>query len=161
MNRFHHIILAVACCFLAHTTAAQDFRFISGGGPIILQVESASAGAEPVDATDSSTQILWDANFGVPAKIAVSTIAPGQSFHLYLRLSVSDQSPAGQGVTHPEVELFDGMLDMDLFTDIPSTLPGRQGFGTLMYRASATVADGNSNEHQDDAHIVLFTLLAQ
>ena len=154
-------ILLVASLLTPLATLGQEFRFNAGGGPITLQVQSATAGSEPVDATDSSTEIYWDANFGVPAKIMVATLSPGQSFRLYLQLNVPSQSPAGQGITQPEIQLIDGMLDTDLFTDIPFSLPGRQGFGTLQYRAAAIVAEGNSNEHLDDAHIVTFTLLAQ
>ncbi len=140
---------------------AQELRFNSGGGPITLTIESAVAGSEPLDATDKSTEIYWDTNFGVPAKLTVTTIAPGQNFDLFLLLSVPDQGLAGQGFVQPEIQLTDGMFDTDILTAIPSTLPGRQGFGILEYRATATVADGNSTEHGDDSHIVTFTLLAQ
>lgn len=162
-----HLLLPLfALCSLflflpTHEAHAQEFRFNSGGGPLSLLVQSATAGSQPTDATDSSTEIYWDANFGLPSKITVSTISPGQSFRLYVRLSVPSQGGGGQGIVQPEVQLQDGMLDMDLLTDIPSTLPGRQGFGTLIYRAAANVAEGNSNEHLDDVHLVTFTFLAQ
>ena len=165
MNRYLSTLPIAVFLLIGLLTApnckAQEFRFNSGGGTIALMVQSASAGSEPTDATDSSTEIYWDANFGLATKITVSTIAPGQSFRLYLRLSVPSQGAGGQGIMQPEIQLLDGMFDMDLFTDIPSTLPGRQGFGTLIYRAAATVAEGNSNEHLDDVHLVTFTLLAQ
>lgn len=141
--------------------SAQELRFNSGGGPITLTIESAVAGSEPLAATDNTSEIYWDANFGVPAKLTVTTIAPGQNFNLFLLLSVPEQGLAAQGVVQPEIQLSDGMLDMDIMTAIPSTLPGRQGFGILEYRATATVADGNSTVHGDDSHIVTFTLLAQ
>jgi len=147
--------------FSAAQSQAQEFRYNSGGGPITLLIQTATAGSEPNDATDNATEIYWDANFGAPSKITVSTIAPGQSFQLFLLLSVPSQGGGGQGVAQPEVTLVDGMLDADLFTDIPSSLPGRQGFGTLEYRAAATVADGNSSMHGDDVHIVTLTVLAQ
>jgi len=145
----------------AHSASAQELRFNSGGGPITLDILSATAGGEPVDATDNSTEIYWDANFGTPSKMTVSTMAPGQNFDLFLLLSVPDQGSAAQGVVQPEIQLIDGMLDTDLMTGIPSTLPGRQGFGILEYRASATVSDGTSTELGDDSHIVTITLLAQ
>ena len=148
-------------CLIAPATKAQEFRFEAGGGPITLNIQSAIAGQEPTDVSDNSTQIYWDANFGITSKITVSTLSIGQSFRLYVRLSVPSQGLGGQGVMQPEIELIHGMTEMDLFTDIPSTLPGRQGFGTLIYRAAATVAEGNSNEHSDDVHIVTYTFLAQ
>jgi len=155
------LLVAVASTLSYSSAHAQELSFNSGGGPISLTVLSAAAGAEPQDAIDNSTEISWDANFGVPAKLTVTTITFSQSFDLYVLLSVPSQGAGGQGVAQPEVQLFDGMPDMDLLTDIPSTLPGRQGYGTLRYRAAATVADGNSTEHGDDSHIVTFTLLAQ
>lgn len=162
----HSFILALVLAMMvqlptAQRTGAQELRFNSGGGPITLDIQSASAGSEPVDATDNSTEIYWDANFGAPSKMTVSTLAPGQNFNLYLLLSVPDQGAAAQGVVQPEVQLIDGMLDTDLMTGIPSTLPGRQGFGILEYRASATVSDGTSTELGDDSHTVTITLLAQ
>jgi len=155
------IEVVFAFAFPSSKAHAQELGFNSGGGPISLTVLSAAAGAEPQDAIDSSTEIYWDANFGVPAKLTVNTISFSQSFDLYVLLNVPIQGLGGQGVVQPEIQLFDGMLDTDILTDIPSTLPGRQGFGTLRYRAAATVADGNSTEHGDDSHIVTFTLLAQ
>ena len=155
------LLLLVLFSLVAPQAHAQELRFNSGGGPISLTIESAVAGSEPIDATDNSTEIYWDAHFGVPAKLTVTTIAPGQDFNLFLLLSVPDQGAAAQGVVQPEIQLIDGMLDTDLLTGIPPSLPGRQGFGILEYRASATVADGNSTEHGDDSHIVTFTLLAQ
>lgn len=151
-------LLTIGATNSAH---AQELRFNSGGGPINLTILSAIAGSEPVDASDNSSEIYWDANFGVPAKMTVTTISPGQNFDLFLLLSVPDQGAAAQGVVQPEVQLIDGMLDTDLMTGIPSSLPGRQGFGILEYRATATVADGTSTELGDDSHIVTITLLAQ
>lgn len=156
-----YFIALVFWGFSAFQALAQEFRFDAGGGPISLNIQSAIAGQQPADASDNSTQIYWDANFGVTSKITVSTVSVGQSFRLYVRLNVPSQGLGGQGIMQPEIELYHGMLEMDLFTDIPSTLPGRQGFGTLIYRAAATVAEGNSNEHSDDVHIVTYTFLAQ
>lgn len=154
-------VILLMAVFMAPSGSAQELRFDSGVGGITLNIQSATAGSEPVDAIDNSTQIYWDANFGVPAKMTVSTIAPGQNFKLFLLLSVPSQGSAGQGVVQPEVELIDGMMDTDLMTGIPSTLPGRQGIGILQYRARATVSDGTSTELGDDSHIVTITLLAQ
>jgi len=159
-SRFLMTALAAAIA-VPSVAAAQELRFNSGGGPITLTILSAVAGSEPVDASDNSSEIYWDANFGVPAKMTVTTIAPGQNFDLFLLLSVPDQGAAAQGVVQPEIQLIDGMLDTDLMTGIPSTLPGRQGFGILEYRAAATVSDGTSSELGDDSHIVTITLLAQ
>ncbi len=158
--RYSTLLLILFVAF-RQDALAQEFRFNAGGGPITLAVQSAIAGSEPTDATDSSTQLYWDANFGVPTKITVSTVSINQSFRLYVRLNVPSQGLGGQGIVQPEIELIHNMADTDLFTDIPSTLPGRQGFGTLIYRAAATVAEGNSNEHLDDVHIVTYTFLAQ
>ncbi len=158
---FALVLLLFSWTPASNLVLGQQLTFNSGGGPLTLLVQSATAGSEPLDETDNSTEIFWDAHFGVTSKITVGTIVPGQSFHLYVLLNVPSQGGGGQGIAQPEVELNDGMLDTDLFTDIPFTLPGRQGFGTLIYRGAASVAEGNSTVHGDDVHIVTYTILAQ
>ena len=58
-------------CLIAPATKAQEFRFEAGGGPITLNIQSAIAGQEPTDVSDNSTQIYWDANFGITSKMFV------------------------------------------------------------------------------------------
>lgn len=140
---------------------AQSLIFSSGGGPVSLTVNSAVAGSEPIDVSDNSTEITWDGDFGVPGKITVSTSCPSQAFQLYVLLTITSWGSGTLGTAQPEIQLTDGMLDTDIFRDIPTTAPGRQGVGTLTYRAAASVADGNSAENGDDLHTVTFTLLAQ
>ncbi len=142
-------------------TLAQDFTFSSGGGSLTLTISTATAGSEPDDETDNSTEIFWDADFGLTAKMTVSTMCATQAFKLFVDFRVTTWGSGTAGTEQGEIALVDGMADTDIFRDIPSTLPGRTGNGTLTYRASATVADGNSVEHGDDFHTVTYTLLAQ
>lgn len=140
---------------------AQSLTFSSGGGPLTLTVSSATAGSEPVDVTDATSQVTWDGDFGVTAKITVATVCPTQSFGLYVTLTVTSWGSGTTGTEQSEVQLTDGMADADLFRDIPTTAPGRQGVATLTYRASATVSQGNSADNGDDIHTVTYTILAQ
>jgi len=146
---------------LVMPTRAQDFVFSSGGGSLSLTISSATAGSEPDDETDNSTELFWDADFGITSKMTVSTLCATQAFKLFVDFSVTTFGSGTAGTEQGEIELFDGMLDTDIFRDIPSTLPGRTGNATLTYRVSATVADGNSLENGDDFHTVTYTLLAQ
>ena len=140
---------------------AQSLIFSSGGGPVSVTVSAAVAGSEPTDVSDNSTEITWDGDFGVTGKITVSTSCPSQAFQLFVLLTVTSWGSGTLGTAQPEIELTDGMLDTDIFRDIPTAAPGRQGVGTLTYRAAATVAQGNSAENGDDIHTVTFTVLAQ
>jgi len=140
---------------------AQRLEFVSGGGPITLEISDAPAGAEPVDATDAGTAIFWDADLGTAAKLVVSTISPSQHFRLFVALRVTSYGSGSVADMNPEVELVDGMFDADLLTNIQPGPRSQQGTGTLQYRASARVGDGNSTIHGDDTHTITYTLLAQ
>lgn len=138
-----------------------ELYFSAGGPSLTLTVNSATAGSDPDDVTDATTELTWDADFGQTAKITVSTLCPGQSFSLFVELDVNSWASGTQGTEQPEITLSDGMLDTDIFRDIPPTIPERRGSGTLTYRASATAAQGNGAEVGDDFHTVIFTALAQ
>ena len=140
---------------------AQIIEFSLGGGSLTLTINTAVAGQEPSEVTDNLTEIHWDADFGVTAKMSVSTVCPGQSFSLYVELEVTSWGSGTQGTEQPEAQLTDGMMATDVLRDIPSTAPGREGYGTLTYRATATVAQGTSAEHGDDVHTITYTILEQ
>ncbi|MFT5515081.1 MAG: hypothetical protein ACI80V_001203 [Rhodothermales bacterium] len=146
---------------MTNTSAAQSLVFSSGGGPLTLTLTTASAGSNPTDASDASTELTWDGDFGVTAKISVSTCCPSQSFGLNVELTVTSWGSGTVGTEQGEKALTDGMADADLFNGIPTTRPGRLGVGTLTYRATATAAQGTSAENGDDNHTVSFTVLAQ
>ncbi len=143
------------------SASAQQLMFSSGGGPLMLTISTAVAGSQPVGVSDNSTQIFWDADFGVTSKMTVSTSALTQSYRLYILLTVTSWASGTMGSPQPEIELIDGMLDTDILRDIPPTAPERQGFGTLRYRAASLVTDGNSVENGDDLHTITFTIVAQ
>jgi hypothetical protein len=146
---------------LPNSADAQSLTFSSGGGPLTLTVSSATAGSNPTDASDATTDITWDGDFGVTAKITVATVCPSQAFGLYVTLAVTSWGSGTSGTEQSEIQLTDGMADADIFRDIPTTSPGRQGVATLTYRGSATAAQGNSADNGDDVHTVTYTILAQ
>lgn len=158
LSRFILMLFLSSILFDAN---AQRLEFVSGGGPITLQISDAPAGSEPVDATDAGTRIFWDADLGTAAKLVVSTIAPSQHFRLFVELRVTSYGSGSVADMNPEVELVDGMFDEDLLTNIQPGPSSQQGTGTLVYRASARVGDGNSMIHGDDTHTITYTLLAQ
>ncbi len=142
-------------------TTGPQFYFLSGGRALDLSITDASPGENPTDVSDNSTELFWDASYGVTSKITISTVCPGQSFSLYADLVVTSWGSGTVATEQSEVSLVDGMMDIDILRDIPPDLPGRTGTGTLTYRAAATVAQGNSSEHGDDHHTVTLTVVAQ
>ncbi len=138
-----------------------ELYFSAGGSALTVTVNSATAGSDPDDAIDATTELTWDADFGENAKITVTTLCPGQSFSLFVELDVNSWASGTQGTEQPEIALNDGMLDTDIFRDIPPTIPERRGSATLTYRASATASQGNGAELGDDFHTVILTALAQ
>jgi hypothetical protein len=163
VNRSGAILPLIALCawVLPGPVAAQSLTFSSGGGPLTLSITTATAGSNPNQVTDNSTEVTWDSEGAGTGKITVSTSCTSQAFGLYVTLAVTSWGSGTTGTEQSEVQLSDGMLDADIFRDIPTTLPARQGTATLTYRATATAAQGNSTEDGDDNHTVTYTIVAQ
>lgn len=161
MRLLHMLCLLSVLLATAREGRAQLIEFSQGGGSLTLTINTATAGQEPSEVTDNLTEIHWDADFGVTAKMSVSTVCPGQSFSLYVELEVTSWGSGTLGTEQPEAQLTDGMMAADVLRDIPSTAPGREGYGTLTYRATATAAQGTSAEHGDDVHTITYTILVQ
>jgi hypothetical protein len=158
-------VLLVVVFWLVSSTAtstAQNFVFSGGGGAVGLSITTAVAGSEPTDDTDASTQLSWDADYGITAKITVMTIAPGQSFNLFMELNITSSGTGTIGTEVGEIQLTDGMAETDILRDIPSTSPGRIGSASITYRANASAAMGNDNDEGGaDLHTITYTLTAQ
>lgn len=152
-----YVSLTVLCTSaLSSASLAQSISFYSGGGSKLLTISSAVAGNEPADVIDDLSELSWDATgLGVTGKITVNTSVTGQSFSLFVGLSVT----SGSGTEQAERQLTDGMQAADLLRDIPTGDPS--GTGTLTYRGNATVSQGNSVDQGSDAHTVTYTILAQ
>lgn len=145
----------------AASDAIHLLEFTSGGGTVSLDVDAASAGNEPTDAVDATTELHWVNGLGQTAKLTVSTVCPGQRFGLSVEAVVTSWGSGTVATVAPPVTLTDGMAEVDLLRDIPTGDPDREGTASLSYRASATVADGTSADHGDDIHTVTYTFLAQ
>lgn len=139
----------------------QVLEFTAGGGLLTLPVTVATAGSEPTEVTNASTEIRWVNGMGVTAKLTVETICPGQRFGLSVEIQITSLGSGTVATVQPAVTLLDGMVPTDLLRDIAASDPAREGTGILTYRASATVADGTSAEHGDDHHTITYTLLEQ
>jgi len=123
------------------------------GGDALLSITSALPGQQPIPVFDASTRLRYRSGTA-PRKVTVSTICPGQRFSLsVLAIDLS------MGVAAGEVPLTDGMLGLDLITDIPDRPPN--GRCTLRYAASSTFEQGNSAELGDDIHTVTYTIADQ
>ena len=92
--------LLIALTLLIPAAAqGQSLVFSSGGGSLNLSITSATPGGEPAEVTDDSTEITWDSEGAGTAKITVSTSCPGQSFGLYLDLTVTSWGAGTTGRT--------------------------------------------------------------
>lgn len=140
--------VAVATNSDSHTVTVQvsainELAII--GGNLTLTINSATAGSEPDDATDSTTcDLLWTTN-QASKKITVGTSLASQNF----TLKVVAQNVSG-GSAASEVTL--STTAQDLVTAIATTI----GDCDLAYTVSATAADGTGS----DIHTVTYTITA-
>lgn len=115
------------------------------GANLTLTIDSATAGSEPDDATDSTTtDLLWTTN-QASKKITVATSLASQNF----TLKVVAQNVSG-GTAASEVTL--STTAQDFTTAIATTT----GSCDLAYTARATAAQGTGS----DVHTVTYTLTA-
>lgn len=147
------MVLFAAGAIVTRTQAQTGSITMSGN--VATTITTGAAGGEPVPDVDvSRTLKYWKK--GAIAKVTVRTVCPTQAFTLkVLATGVSRGSAAG------EVTLVDGALDVDFITNIPSTGPWTSATITLRFTASATFAQGNSAEMNNDSHTVTFTLQSQ
>jgi len=144
----------ILCLFIVvHQPAiAQDLR-IQGTNPT-LTITAGNPGGALIPVVNSSSTLRYK-QAGVPTKITVQTVCPGQRFYLSVEaIAVGDGTPA------PVVTLSNGMLPTDFITNIGAG--SKKNFQSdLQYTASASFSQGNSTELGDDIHTVTYTLVAQ
>ena len=140
--------IVVAANLDSHTVTVQvsainELAII--GGNLTLTINSATAGSDPDDATDSTTcDLLWTTN-QASKKITVATSLASPNF----TLKVVAQNVSG-GSAASEVTL--STTAQDLVTAIATTI----GDCDLAYTVSATAADGTGS----DIHTVTYTITA-
>ncbi len=153
--RFHRryaLDVIALCCVVGMTGNAQNLTL--GGGNQTMVISTAVAGAEPTSVVNTTCNLTY-AKQKVVTKITVATSCPGQKFGLtVLATSVT------KGTAAPAVALVNGNAAMDLITNISKT-GANTGSCALQYTASATFAQGNSNELGDDVHTITYTFQAQ
>lgn len=148
-------VLIISASSFAPQRANGQLYFGTTGGNVTLQVgQPVAAGLDPTPAESSSSGLFWILSPVLTSKIIVTSVAPGQSFQLFLSASnISSGNSAG------EVQLTDGMLPADLVVNVRRL--GLFGSATLNYRAEAPAELGNSASQGDDVHTVIFTWTAQ
>lgn len=159
MTRFILITSVVLCCACLVSTAHaadNDSHSVTvqvvainelaiSGGNLILTINSATAGSDPDDATDSSTcDLVWTTN-ETSKKITVQTDQAAPTFEL----KVIAQNVVG-GTASAEVTL--STSAEDFVTNVSTTT----GSCDLSYTASATAGQGTGS----DVHAVLYTVTA-
>lgn len=149
-------MIAATCLTILFVEApslhAQNMRV--QGGNITLTITTGVAGGQPVAVTNTATSVRYRRQT-VVTKVTVQTSCPVQRFSLTVVATA-----ATGGTAQPVVTLVDGMAPTDLITNVP-TSGGVNKSATLQYTASATFAQGNSNEVGSDIHTVTYTLVAQ
>ena len=153
MKSFCTIACAIVLLCTTSGEAAAQLDIQVQGGDALLSITSALPGQQPMPVFNSSIRLRYRSGTA-PRKVTVSTICPGQRFSLSVLAT-----DLVSGVAAGEVPLTDGMLNLDLITDIPDRPPN--GRCTLLYKASATFEQGNSAELGDDMHTVTYTILDQ
>jgi hypothetical protein len=159
MFRTYVAVLAVICSLLlagaalaldtdSHTvtvtvSAVNELAII--GGNVTLTVNTATAGSDPDEVTDSTTcDLLWTTN-ETSKKVTVATNVAAPDFTLrVLAANVSG------GTAAPEVTL--STTAADFVTGVAQT----SGSCDLSYTASATALQGTGS----DAHTVTYTITA-
>ena len=151
-------IVAVICVCLAAVAFAgpTDSHIVTvtvtainevaiSGGNITLTINSATAGSDPDDATDSTTcDLLWTTN-EASKKITAETDLAAPNFTLRTEAtSVSGGTSAGQVTLSTTAQ--------DFVTGVATTV----GSCDLSYTASATAAQGTGS----DVHTVTYTITA-
>lgn len=135
--------------------AAQVGDIVVLGGDQTMNITTSVIGSEPTAVVNVSSTLQYWREKKV-SKITVATTCPGQRFNLAVVAT-----GVTQGVAAPQANLMDGMLALDLITDIPSAKTWTSATSTLRYTASATFAQGNSAELGSDVHTVTYTILGQ
>lgn len=158
MKRLFHIALLLL--FVPATALGQGRSFESGsavsrsmqlvGSPSLqLSVSASGFGDEVAEDTDDSTVLIWSEGES-RSKITVSTFSPGQQFDLYVEADDVDN-----GRSTGRIKLVDGMRDTDLVVGMNMN---KSGSARIVYRARASVSDGNSQSGFSDVHTVTYTV---
>ena len=120
-----------------------------GAPNVQLSIEPTALGSEMTEDSDDSTTLMWSRGQS-RSKITVSTFSPGQQFDLYVEaVSVDNGQASGR------IKLVDGMADTDLVVRLNKN---KSGSARIVYTASASVSDGNSQTGFSDVHTVTYTV---
>jgi hypothetical protein len=132
--------------------SAQPIRV--DGGNVTMTITTGTAGGQLLNVVNITTSLSYQKQ-SVTSKITVRTVCLGQSFNLILAAT-----NVTAGVAAPDVALMNGNPAIDFIRDIPKT-GARNATCLLQYTASATFAQGNSTELNNDVHTITFTIQSQ
>jgi hypothetical protein len=136
---------------LISATEVKAQAFTLSGGNQALNVNSAVAGSEPTQATNTTCSLKYQQRLFYTTKVTVQTSCPGQKFTIQvIAISVSKGTPA------PAVSLQNGMAATDFITNVPTGLL-TYGTATLQYTAQPLFSQGAGT----DTHTVTYTNLVQ
>lgn len=120
-----------------------------GSPSVQLTIEPSAWGSEVAEDSDESTTLMWSRGQS-RSKITVSTFSPGQQFDLFVEAVGVDNGQASG-----RIKLVDGMADTDLVVRLNKN---KSGSARIVYTASASVSEGNSQSGFSDVHTVTYTV---
>jgi len=128
--------------------SAQREIHLSGSPMIGLTLNPSLVESVTTD-QDDTTLLTWGEGNG-RSKITVSTFSPGQQYDLVVEATEVDNARASGPIT-----LIDGMQDRDLIVNVHKN---KIGSARLVYTASTTIENGNSDTGSSDVHTVTYTV---
>ena len=157
LRAIHRCVIHYVCIpglmFLVHMeVSAQSMRV--NGGNVTMTITTGTAGGQLLNVVNTTTSLAYQKQ-NVLSKITVRTVCLGQSFNLIVAAT-----NVTAGVAAPAVTLMNGSPAIDFIRDIPKT-GAKNATCLLQYTASATFAQGNSTELNNDVHTVTFTIQSQ
>ena len=157
LRAIHRSVINFTCILslmvlILMVASGQSMRV--NGGNVTMTITTGTAGGQLLNVFNTTSSLAYRKQ-NVLSKITVRTVCLGQSFNLIVAAT-----NVTAGVAAPAVTLINGSPAIDFIRDIPKT-GARNATCLLQYTASATFAQGNSTELNNDVHIVTFTIQSQ
>jgi hypothetical protein len=158
MNKSHyfrisHFLYALGFVLLIATEGIAQMTLIVIGGNQNMTINTGIADGDLINVVNINSSLEYDTGAKL-RKITVRTSCAGQSFNLSVIATT-----VTEGVAAPAVPLINGNPARDFITNIAKKQKNETC--TLQYTASATFAQGNSNDVGVDIHLVTYTIQTQ
>ena len=159
------VVLVLSAMFLFfmlyNNLNAQAMRLTVSGGAQTMNIITGTSTTQPASVQNTTCTITYSQlRAGTSTKkVTVSAACPTQAF----TLTVLATAPSRGAAVTPAINLTDGMAAADFIRDIPgyNGTTRQNSTASLQYTASATYAQGNSADFQNDVYTMTYTLTTQ